>query len=215
MSAATVLPGLLQEPTVLAPCPLCPTRAETVEFKDMQNSSDLSLSSYMDGLYRYAIVLTRNPATASDLVQETYVRALGAQDRLWIGSNVKSWLFTILRNLRINQLRRQRAAPLMVELDGDGQSAAAVETKNPHEVYVSKLECLSVRAAIQQLPLDFREIIVLREYEEMSYQDIATLLDCPVGTVMSRLARARAKLRELLHRGAKQEEKARSQSESL
>src|SRR3977135_4120537 len=71
-------------------------------------------------------------------------------------------------------------------------------SKNSHDLYVSKLETEQVRAAIQELPLQFREIIVLREYEELSYQQIATILDCPVGTVMSRLVRARAKLRILL-----------------
>jgi RNA polymerase sigma-70 factor (ECF subfamily) len=75
----------------------------------------------------------------------------------------------------------------------------AVDTaKDPYATYASNVEREQVRNAIQQLPLEFREIILLREYEELSYEEITTLLDCPVGTVMSRLARARAKLRELL-----------------
>jgi RNA polymerase sigma-70 factor (ECF subfamily) len=71
-------------------------------------------------------------------------------------------------------------------------------SKDSHDLYVSKVEAEQVRAAIQKLPVDFREIILLREYEELSYQQIASVLDCPVGTVMSRLGRARAKLRALL-----------------
>ena len=88
----------------------------------------------------------------------------------------------------------------MVEIDVDETTAdIAVETsKGPHSFYVSKLECEQVREAIRQLPVDFREVILLREYEELSYQEIASVLGCPVGTVMSRLARARSKLRPLL-----------------
>jgi RNA polymerase sigma-70 factor, ECF subfamily len=75
---------------------------------------------------------------------------------------------------------------------------AVESSKDPHALYVSKVERDQVREAIQQLPDEFREIIVLREYQELSYQEIATLLDCPAGTVMSRLGRARSKLRSLL-----------------
>ena len=74
----------------------------------------------------------------------------------------------------------------------------AETAKDPYAFYISKMEHYEVREAIQQLPADFREIILLREFEELSYQEIATILDCPAGTVMSRLARARAKLRTLL-----------------
>src|SRR5882762_3249501 len=88
----------------------------------------------------------------------------------------------------------------IVELDVDESTLGlAVEaSKDPHALYVSKVERDQVRQAIQQLPEEFREIIVLREYEELSYQEIATLLDCPAGTLMSRLGRARSKLRSLL-----------------
>jgi RNA polymerase sigma-70 factor (ECF subfamily) len=152
----------------------------------------------IDGLYPYALVLTRNRSEAEDLVQETYVRALGALGMLRTGSNLKSWLFTILRNIWFNQLRQQRAAKL-VAMDGEESAMDIAETaKDPYALYVSRMEHERVRDAIQQLPLDFREVILLREFEELSYQEIATILDCPIGTVMSRLARARAKLRLLL-----------------
>jgi RNA polymerase sigma-70 factor (ECF subfamily) len=88
----------------------------------------------------------------------------------------------------------------MVEIEvGDAAASNIVEpSKNSHDLYVSKMEAEQVRAAIQQLPVEFREIILLREYEDLSYLEIASVLDCPVGTVMSRLGRARAKLRGLL-----------------
>src|SRR6266853_2442432 len=157
-------------------------------------------SCYIDGLFGYAMVLTRNPAEATDLVQETYVRALKAKESLHANSNVKSWLFTILRNIWLNQLRHERSAPQIVELEAhEGIADVAIETsKDPHAQYVSKIEQETVRNAIQQLPAEFREIIVLREHEELSYQEIAAMLECPAGTVMSRLARARSKLRLML-----------------
>ena len=153
---------------------------------------------HIDGLYSYALVLTRNRSEAEDLIQETYVRALGAMGRLRTGSNVKSWLFTIMRNIWFNQLRQQRAAKL-VEMDRDDCAMEITETgKDPYAFYLSRREQEQVRTAIQQLPLEFREVILLREFEELSYQEIATILDRPAGTVMSRLARARSRLRTLL-----------------
>jgi RNA polymerase sigma-70 factor (ECF subfamily) len=155
---------------------------------------------YLDALYSYALVLTRNHAEAADLVQETYVRALPAMGRLRVGSNTKSWFFTILRNVWLNELRKWRNGPQLVEIDlADGVADSVVEpSRNSHDLYVSKIEAEQVRAAIQELSVDFREIILLREYEELTYQEIASILKCPVGTVMSRLGRARAKLRILL-----------------
>jgi RNA polymerase sigma-70 factor, ECF subfamily len=160
----------------------------------------IDLTEYLDGLYSYAMVLSRNPTEAEDLVQETCLRALRAMERLRPDSNVKSWLFTILRNVWLNQLRQRKTAPDIVNLDGeeDGENRAVDSSKDPHAAYVSDLERERVRRAIERLPLEFREIILLREYEELSYEEIAAMLQCPVGTVMSRLARARSKLRDLL-----------------
>jgi RNA polymerase sigma-70 factor, ECF subfamily len=160
---------------------------------------DANLLHYIDGLYGYAMALTRNQADAEDLVRETYVRAIrGAESRA--GSNVKNWLFTVLRNIRLNQLRQQRTAPKYIELDVDeGKTDIAIETSpDPYARYVGKTERERVREAIQQLSSELREIILLREFEELTYREIANLLGCPIGTVMSRLARARSKLRTLL-----------------
>jgi RNA polymerase sigma-70 factor (ECF subfamily) len=151
---------------------------------------------HVDGLYRYALVLTCNYAEAEDLVQETYVRAMQAVSRLRPGSNIKGWLFTILRNVWLNQLRKRRSGPQFVDVDVAAELAAP--TKNLHDLYVSRLEKEQVQAALQKIPLEFREIILLGEYEEFSYQEIAIVLDCPAGTVMSRLGRARTKLKTLL-----------------
>jgi RNA polymerase sigma-70 factor (ECF subfamily) len=160
----------------------------------------IDLSQYLDGLYSYALALSRNRTEAEDLVQETCLRAIRAMESLRADSSAKSWLFTILRNIWFNQLRQRRTAPEMVELDldGTGPNQAADTAKDPHATYVSNIEQQQVRTAIAQLSDESREIIILREYEGLSYQEIATILECPQGTVMSRLARARRKLRDLL-----------------
>jgi RNA polymerase sigma-70 factor (ECF subfamily) len=155
---------------------------------------------FLDGLYSYALVLTRNHAEAEDLVQETYLRAMQAMGRLRAGSNIKGWLFTILKNIWLNPLRKRRNGPQMIEIEvwDDVTNSVAEPSRDAHDLYVSNLEAEHVRAAIRELPVEFSEIILLREYEDLSYQEIANVLGCPVGTVMSRLGRARAKLRMLL-----------------
>jgi RNA polymerase sigma-70 factor (ECF subfamily) len=167
---------------------------------DGTTQADARGVEYLDGLYSYALVLTRNHADAEDLVQETYVRAMQAMGRLRAGSNMKGWLFTILRNVWFNQLRKWRNGPQMVEIEvWDGVANSIGEPyKDSYNLYVSKIETEQVRAAIQELSVEFREIILLREYEDLSYLEIASVLNCPVGTVMSRLGRARAKLRAAL-----------------
>ena len=167
-------------------------------------AKSLSLSmgplEHIDGLFAYAIVLTRNSFEAEDLVQETYVRAIEAMGRLREHSNVKAWLYTILRNIRLNQVRQRRTRPKLVELDAHENAADLVidSARDPHALYVNKVEKQQVRVALHQLSEEYREIIALREYADLSYQEIATLLDGPAGTVMSRLARARSKLGTLL-----------------
>jgi RNA polymerase sigma-70 factor (ECF subfamily) len=159
----------------------------------------MSLLDYLDDLYAYALFLTRNPNEAEDLVQDTYVRAIKSFASLNSRLKLKSWLIVILRNVWISQLRKKRTAPIMVEIDqAELPESNEGPSKNPYEYLLSKKEGEQVRAALQRLSLPLREIIVLREYQGLSYEEIAGTLVCPVGTVMSRLARARSKLRTLL-----------------
>ena len=177
-----------------------------------QPAKRLDLGEYLDGLFGYAMVLSRNSAEAEDLVQETCLRALRSIGQLRPIGYVKSWLFTILRNIWLNEVRRWRAAPDMVEAGSDGNGATELidTAKDPYEVYVTSVERKQVREGIHRLPVEFREIIILREYEELSYQEIAAVLNCPPGTVMSRLATARCILRELLSRLADRSRFARA-----
>ena len=156
---------------------------------------------HLDSLYGYALILTRDQTAAEDLVQETYLRAVRAFGQLTPNSNLKGWLFVIMRNAWLNQLRHTRSGPRFVELDDEHVESIYQNDRvneDPHVVYLRKLEREQIRVAISGLPELYREIIVLRDLEGFSYQEIATMLSCPAGTVMSRLGRARAKLRRAL-----------------
>ena len=152
---------------------------------------------HIDALYGYALALTRDTTEAEDLVQDTYLRAASATHQPDSNSNVKSWLFVIMRNAWLNQVRHKHSGPKFVDLEAGGPVASPAQ-ENPHVVYLRKLEREQVRHAIDSLPDAYREIIVLRDIEGFTYQEIAMVLDCPAGTVMSRLGRARGKLRKLL-----------------
>ncbi|HEY6330979.1 MAG TPA: sigma-70 family RNA polymerase sigma factor [Blastocatellia bacterium] len=156
---------------------------------------------HVDALYGFAMTLTRNETEAEDLVQETCLLAVRAFGQLRPDSNLKGWLFVLMRNAWLNQLRKTRSGPRFVELDaGEPDRASWFEDSynDPYALYVKKLERQEVRAAIDSLPRPYREIIVFRDIEGFSYKQIATILGCPTGTVMSRLGRAREKLRRLL-----------------
>lgn len=156
---------------------------------------------HIDALYGYAMMLTRDQTEAEDLVQETYLRALRAFGQLVPDSNLKSWLFVIMRNAWLNQLRHRRSGPRFIELDGEQDGMTRWPDplmRDPYVVYLRKLEREEIKEAIESLPPPYREVVVLRDIEGFTYHEIATLLDCPAGTVMSRLGRAREKLRLML-----------------
>ena len=152
---------------------------------------------HIDALYGYAMTLTRDSTEAEDLVQETYLRAASAVNWPDDGSNLKGWMFVIMRNAWLNQLRHRNSGPRFVDLEPSEQPVDETQ-ESPHVVYIRKLEREQVREAIDSLPDAYREIVVLRDIEGFTYQEIAMVLNCPAGTVMSRLGRARGKLRKVL-----------------
>lgn len=155
---------------------------------------------HVDALYGYAMALTRDRTEAEDLVQETYLRAVRAPNRPAPEGNLKAWLFVIMRNTWLNAMRHKQNGLRIFESEGDEQPGGTANDaiSNPLVVYLRKLERQQVREAIEKLPDAYREIVVLRDIEGFSYHEIATVLNCPAGTVMSRLGRARGKLREVL-----------------
>jgi RNA polymerase sigma-70 factor, ECF subfamily len=165
----------------------------------MQRISDKDLASFVDGLYRYAIVLTRDSAEAADLVQETYVAALQAIGELESSNDRKGWLFSRLRSGWLKRLMQKRAERALPDVGSVGAIDGPAEVCNkPQDPPAEALQVEQVCEAVQRLPVEYREIIVLREYEELSYQEIAEVVHCSPVIVMSRLVTARSNLRTLL-----------------
>lgn len=150
-----------------------------------------ALLAELPRLRRYARALLGDPVAADDLVQDTLERAWVRCDQWRDGSALRPWLFSIMHNLRIDQLRRQ--GPRMVEID---EEAEAVATRATQE---DRIALADLAAAISLLPEEQRAVLLLVGLEGMSYAEVAAALDIPSGTVMSRLARGRERLRALLN----------------
>jgi RNA polymerase sigma-70 factor (ECF subfamily) len=146
-------------------------------------------------LRRYARVLTGEATRADDLVQETLARAWEKR-RLWAaGTDLRAWLFTIMHNVFVNQRALARRDAQNVSLDADDAGAAWQIPVRPAQQ--TRVELMEVLREVGRLPVDQRAVLVLAAVEEMRYEEIATVLSIPVGTVMSRLSRAREKLRRV------------------
>lgn len=161
-------------------------------------------------LRRYARVLTGDAARADDLVQETLARGWEKR-RLWIaGSDLRAWLFTIMHNLFVNQRAMAMRDAQNVSLDDDGDGSGAWQLP-VHASQQSHVELIEVMRELSRLPAEQREVLVLAAVEEMRYEEIAETLSIPIGTVMSRLSRARAMLaKELLPAAEADGEQSRS-----
>ena len=161
---------------------------------------------FMDQLYAAALRMTRNPADAGDLVQETFVKAYAAFAGFEQGTNLKAWLYRILTNTFINQYRKDQRAPYQNALEdlaewqlGDAESLTQGRSARSAEAEaIDHLPDSDVKAALQAIPEDFRLAVYFADVEGFSYQEIADMMKTPVGTVMSRLHRGRRLLRELL-----------------
>jgi RNA polymerase sigma-70 factor (ECF subfamily) len=154
---------------------------------------------HLDAVYTFARYLLRNPSDAEDAVQECYLRALRHFDTLR-SPDVKPWLFAILRNVcRVEYGRRSRVLLYDVNAEPDKPESLTPmwqeEQSTPETEMVRKLDSETIQGMVAALPDAFREVIVLREIDDLSYREIAEIASVPVGTVMSRLARARAMLR--------------------
>jgi RNA polymerase sigma-70 factor (ECF subfamily) len=162
-----------------------------------------SLAS-IDSLYRTALRLTRVPADAEDLVQETYLKAFRAAAQFEPGTNLRAWLFTILHNTARNRARDRAREALTVDTDAAERAAdarAAVRGEygaSPESLLLRDALTPDLQQAIDALPAAFREAVWLRDVEEFSYGEIAAMLEIPPGTVMSRISRGRRLLFERL-----------------
>ena len=182
---------------------------------------------HLDPMYSAALRLTKNERDAEDLVQDTFLRAYRFFDKFERGTNIKAWLFKILTNTFINRYRRRVKERTVVEgserdtvherfISRDATDYAA----NPEQYFFDRLLSDDVLGAIDQLPLDFRLVVILADLQEFSYKEIAEILACPVGTVMSRLYRGRKLLQRMLkhyaeERGVLKEDEAAAAPASL
>ena len=167
---------------------------------------------FMDQLYAAAMRMTRNPADAGDLVQETYAKAYAAFAQFEQGTNLKAWLYRILTNTFINSYRKNQRQPYQNAIDEleDWQLGSAESltqgrsTRSAEAEAIDHLPDSDVKEALQSIPEDFRLAVYLADVEGFSYQEIADIMKTPVGTVMSRLHRGRRLLRDLLADYARQ-----------
>ena len=169
----------------------------------MTSTFEADALASLDSLYRTALRLTHRPADAEDLVQDTYLKAFRARNQFAPGTNLRAWLFTILHNAARNRARDRARDHVDIDSDAveraaesslDGQPAATPEALLMRDALAPELQ-----AAIDALPLAFREAVWLRDVEEFSYAEIAEMLQVPAGTVMSRISRGRRLLFERLH----------------
>lgn len=164
----------------------------------------------MDLLYNYSLRMTGNPDDASDLVQETYLKAYRFWDKYEKGTNIRAWLFRILRNSYINRYRKETREPEIVDFDEVQNYYTSVrsETTDEHDLqrkmYGAALSD-DVARALESLPEDFRTAVILCDIEGLTYEEIAEFVDVPIGTVRSRLHRGRKLLQAKLFEYAKQQ----------
>ena len=147
---------------------------------------------HLDAAYNLARWLTRNEADAQDMVQEAYLRALRFFGGFH-GTDARAWLLTIVRNTCYTWLKRNRSLELSGDLD-EVMLTKESDEPDPEASHFLKVQSQLISEAIEKLPIEFREVVILRELEELSYKEIATITGIPIGTVMSRLSRARKRL---------------------
>ena len=174
---------------------------------DQAQFADLTME-YMGSLYSAALRMTRNPADAEDLVQETYLKAYRAFGSFKEGTNQKAWLYRNLTNTFINSNRARKRRPEQTDIDEVedlylyrrlGGLEAVNASRSPEEEVLEHFTEAEVKGAVEALPEQFRMAVLLADVEGFSYKEIAEILDIPIGTVMSRLHRGRKALQKTLH----------------
>jgi len=173
--------------------------------KDSDGFSEECIS-HLDALYGVACRLTRNPTEAEDLVQDALVKAMRARHQFLVGTNLKAWLFRILTNTFINKYRRGGLERSLFEgpdadplADGWVSASTMRQLRDPEQIALLPIVEGEVGRALDALPAEFKLAVILCDVEEFSYEEIAEIMGCPIGTVMSRLHRGRKLLQRSLY----------------
>ena len=182
--------------SVLSVTAQCKQRETQVQAQSESSRFEQTMLSHLDAAYNLARWLTRNDTDAEDVVQEAYLRAFKFFAGFH-GDNSRAWLLKVVRNACYTWLQQNRARELTDSID-ETDEEVALDFANPELRLLQAADSQMVREALAELPLEFREVVVMRELEELSYKEIAAIADLPIGTVMSRLARGRKRLHSLL-----------------
>ncbi len=189
-----------------AAAPPPPQRAPLSPAK-RQAEFERQMLPHLDALYRTALGMTRNANDAEDLVQETFVRAFQFMDQFQGGTNARAWLFRILTNLFINTYRKKTREPERVSYDELedfylynrlAQDESTGRGGTPEQEIVQKVQVEAIRDAIEKLPDEYRDTVILADLNDFAYQEIAEMLNIPIGTVRSRLSRGRRLVQKAL-----------------
>jgi RNA polymerase sigma-70 factor (ECF subfamily) len=190
--------------------PMVSVSRESVSPVDLRLDFEHQALPFADSLYGAAVRMTKNAEDASDLVQETFIKAFRAYSRFEQGTNLKAWLFRILTNTYITLYRKRQREGYMSALDdmadwqvGDAPSLTQSTTRSAEADAIDRMPSSAVRQALSDLPEERRLVVYLADVEGFSYQEIANIMDTPTGTVMSRLHRGRRDLRDALAEYAK------------
>ena len=185
-------------------------KAENAEAVDAAGSTPPTFTeeclAHMDALYGVACRLTRNPTEAEDLVQDAMLKAMRAQHQFQAGTNLKAWLFRILTNTFINKYRRGGLERALFDgpdadplVDGWVSASTMRQLREPEQAALLPIVEGEVRRALDELPPEFKLAVILCDVQEFSYEEIADIMGCPIGTVMSRLHRGRKLLQKALY----------------
>ena len=181
------------------------TKPNATERLELEQRFTRDALPYLDQLYGAAMKMTRNPQDAQDLVQETFAKAFASFGTFTEGTNLKAWLYRIMKNSYINVYRKKQREPYLGAVDdledwqlGGAESTTAMSSRSADAEAIDRTPAGVVTEALNALPEDFRMVVYLADVEGFSYQEIADIVERPIGTVMSRLHRGRSRLRQAL-----------------